>query len=346
MKLLTLAVVCFLTPLHFSFAASGYVKVEEAQVPESVKTASKSVFYFSSVAGDSTDLKLSNLKDVNNFERRMKSYENSFALTQLEFCKKNNRSICHVFTSEGDGSAFVFRDSHTVATSLHNVIEQMTAFFTELPCSSVEECRHNFNPLHSKRLLMSLASNGNADPLFDGLQMTAYPKFFSPIRYVLSHSIDGFDVAMGQWADYIEIGISKDIGVPLEPASTPPKIGDTVYIIGFPTKTDFRKDLGLNDADGESKYIATGKIVSKKQSGIDDNLGSQFQSIQEKLILYVATDVEDGFSGGPVVDRDGHVLGVFSRIYHKAETNEVGTAVRIIKHDELTKIWQDLDRSY
>jgi S1-C subfamily serine protease len=125
----------------------------------------------------------------------------------------------------------------------------------------------------------------------------------------LSHSIDGFDVALGQWADYIEIGVSKD-------------------------------------ADGESKYIATGKIVSKDQSEIGDFLNSRYQPDQEKLILYIATDIEDGFSGGPVVDRDGHVIGVISRIYNKAKPNEVATALKIIKHDELTQIWQDLDRSY
>ncbi|MBD9508009.1 trypsin-like peptidase domain-containing protein [Ensifer sp. ENS07] len=105
--------------------------------------------------------------------------------------------------------------------------------------------------------------------------------------------------------------VKVSVGLPLKPLTfrrTPTRLGEDIVSIGYP----------LADLLSDSVKITTGNVNAL--AGLKN----------DTRYIQISTPIQPGNSGGPVVDRDGFLLGVTSATFSKQAADEIGITAQNI----------------
>ncbi|MBX3018094.1 MAG: trypsin-like peptidase domain-containing protein [Bdellovibrionaceae bacterium] len=102
-------------------------------------------------------------------------------------------------------------------------------------------------------------------------------------------------------------------------AKTPAQPGEATYIAGYPRQTDSRASMGAADSDGASFRWTLGALMGNAEFNQvlkAENLPPEKYSFARAGIysLFMSNDGAEGMSGGPVLNAQGEVLGIFRGI--------------------------------
>jgi hypothetical protein len=345
-----------------SAAFVGYHQANDPALPPAVREAAKSVYEMvmaiPAVSGKAYPMAdqwvdTTNPVQVRRFQDAVaalgptESQFQSWVLAELRFCQINAQKRCHIFVESGQASTFVFREDRTPATAYHVLDSTISAFYNDATSSDPTEKRQFVS---QQNLFFDLVN-------FAGVRQSAFGRptarlnFFTSIDQVLSTGTDltGTPTPLGQLTDYIEITMPQREGAALPIAKSPPKVGETLYLIGYPTKTTDYQALGGQDADGSGESVAEEQVMDPNE--FRDKVGWSYSEIMFKV--YSATDIflrgycDKGLSGGPVVNQNGEVVGVMSAGYIIGSPGEptACSAFKIFDRSELVKLWDVWDKA-
>ncbi|HPI39810.1 MAG TPA: hypothetical protein PLJ21_03345, partial [Pseudobdellovibrionaceae bacterium] len=252
--------------LHLSHKVSafpGFYDINDPSIPKKVQEATQSVYKIISQGGD-VDFVL-NMKDSQLVESKLSQIikeDRWFEKMQVDQCFKEHNSICPVFKQVGEGSAFLLHNQVSIYTNLHNFYETLSEQIKSLKSNDrakIKSVLFNF-PLFVKMV------NQNKKPLFDLNTDTAYLNLSNPDFRLYDGKKDSMINDLGRLSDIIELNLTHKIeSSPLQISQNPIQKDETLYIIGFPSKTTTRKTLfSAPDSDGESMYISKGKPLTVK----------------------------------------------------------------------------------
>lgn len=178
--------------------------------------------------------------------------------------------------------------------------------------------------------------------IFNSNKKLIYNFIDSPVEIILPYSFD--EMFIGKTfeserfdRDYVKIKMQNPIlfsdqSIAIENKTSIPFIGkknarmstfgDQVYLLGYPACTncfreglDFKDRGGNRNSDGESLYFSQGELLDFKKTinflGKSDY--SSFETYFETdRMLFAATDSLYGMSGGPFVNNQCQVVGIFT----------------------------------
>lgn len=91
---------------------------------------------------------------------------------------------------------------------------------------------------------------------------------------------------------------------------------ESTYVGGFPRSTSSRQPLGASDSDGSQFYWTQGGLLSVQD--IEQILASEKKDPQSYAMIVrgaytviLSNDGAEGMSGGPILNKDGEILGIF-----------------------------------
>jgi S1-C subfamily serine protease len=220
----------------------------------------------------------------------------------------------------GSGSGFFVTEDGYLVTAAHVVSADKAEIRTEVLSSSkkpsaIAEGRRQLSNDFAKSTSLSLS-----DAQLDGLMnfwlawLDKYLKIDKvETRYYLgTGTVEAGDrlVSAGIRASVVHMDPTKDghdiavmkadvTGVPTLPiASVPPRYGTPAYAIGYPRQGYLQEEVPLNTS--AKLAMTSGKVTS------EDSRPGNWSALGTDAVF------TQGDSGGPVLDSDGHVIGVVS----------------------------------
>ncbi|HEY8270927.1 MAG TPA: serine protease, partial [Pseudobdellovibrionaceae bacterium] len=170
-------------------------------------------------------------------------------------------------------------------------------------------------------------------------------EFFNPSPLLLGADISMMNSALGRISDIVRVHLVDTSASPLQTSKLPSKVGDTVYLVGYPSETSNRTKVGAPDSGGNSLRISVGKIISfadwKQRTG--NNFGAQTESLLQENLVFFDADCEHGNSGGPLLNANGEVIGIMMALYQdvqKGAPYRVCGAVNTLDESKLTALWK------
>jgi hypothetical protein len=321
----------------------GFLLATDPSIPAAVSRASRLVYKITSQGGHFN--RTVSITDTNQVEAAQNDFAGSekwWQKVQLEFCQLKNFEFCPIFDQMGDGSAFMLKTGDSMYTNLHNFFEIISANGTvdKNPNSETISKRN----LH-KPLLFGL-SNQNGEPIFDSSKANnGTLEFFNPSAYLLTSPVAIMNGGIGRVSDVVKVHLSNANFPPLKIAKQQPKVGDSVYLIGYPSQTTNRTLVGAQDSDGKSLRISVGKVISFSDWKVKS--GNNFSPYDEKLLndhlIFFDSDCEHGNSGGPLVNSDGEVVGIMMALYwdeSKGQPYRLCGALNTMDEAKLEAIWK------
>jgi hypothetical protein len=267
------------------------------------------------------------------------------------YYKKKGRLEKFPLFSYGSGSAFAGLEDDQLVTARHIFdVEQMQAgAIFDLRqdienLSSIEEKRAKLKTFLEKPAhFLLFDQNGklvfSPHPLFyaiDGQDHTTVPEqsahftfFMLPELVQDSANWPEFDLKMeSKWAEGLYSPLGDDVaiielsGIELSPsqwAETPPEIGSTIYLAGFPSKTEDRKlnydekyeENIIEDSDGISFYGSIGEVFSASVAFVVEVTDRKHSMPIDEMTIFHSADGAPGTSGAAMFDKDGLVYGVY-----------------------------------
>lgn len=338
LPLLVLVVTILVTPIGTQ-AAPGFYPLTSPNIPVQVQQAADSVFEIFVL--DAQAKKVINLKtDRESFEQKisnahLNSQIKSILHYQINFCLEHNIiENCDIYTDTAQGSGFLLQDGKTLWTNFH-VVDEFVTSLAQL--------------FHRPKWIAKLTLKNQNLPIFvfdnngnlvfvaakDADRATVSIKPFKGAM-TIGLPYEEFDES----SDFVQIQLSRAIGRPLPVAESghEAKLGDKIFIIGYPTGTgpyteadsndqqltDLHARWPFPDAPGGLIRVSSGEVLPiemlltqnqptaeqiqiwKKQStlGFDMNGPDYYQMIASNA------DTIFGCSGGPILNGDGQVVGM------------------------------------
>lgn len=342
-----IASVCILF-LQFSgiaYGNPGFLPTTDKTIPESVVSASGRVYKITSQGGrlDRVIL-MSDAAQVKSAQNHFAGDDKWWQKTQLDSCTNNRLQVCPIFDQMGDGSAFTLNTPDSMYTNLHNFYEVISANYS-LDKNATSEIILKRN-LHVPLLFALTDQNGKS--VVDTSKTTIGTlEFFNSSPHLLGGDISNMNNVLGRASDVVRVHLPNTTALPLSISKTSVKQGDTVYLLGYPMATSNRSSVGAVDSDGNSLRISVGNVISfadwKLRTG--NNFGAQEESILQENMIFFDADCEHGNSGGPLVNENGEVVGIFMALYRdtqKGTPYRVCGALNTLDESKLADLWSRL----
>lgn len=326
-----------------AFAEPGFMRVDDPRVPPAVREASKSVYKIIAQAGDQGQrVVVDTVKSFNDY----RAAEDNWERVQLDTCINNSLRYCEIFENHVRGTAFTLGSGSQLYANLHiffDLVDMRVMSFAK-PNQSTASISEK---LKIRPIFMALV-DGKNNNIFDSRKRQANFDLIWPSLSVLEKGYGVVTSMYGQIVDLLTIKLDKQLPNFLMPSESviPIGFGQTVYLVGFPTKTSDRTKLGAMDSDGVSKYVSKGKIVTfsdwaKRSIYL---YTKEEQEIMETNFIYYDADSIKGSSGSPLLDENGDVIGIhlgFAGVRGRAG-DRIGIAHKIINPQSLHGLWNKL----
>ncbi len=344
---LVLLSTCFTVVTIAAFKASavpGFLKIGDNSIPQAVKEASKAVFRIYSQGGKfDQSLNMADATTVQAARELLK--DDRWELMQIEYCEKHKIQICHLFVETGQGTLFLAKNQNTGFTNLHNFFQILSKQVQER--NSVTRTEIN-DTLNLTPLFFGTTDTENQFNMFNPKTDFAQLIFFNPDVTLFDGTKEAMLKPLGRLSDVLQINFSKPHqGSFLKIADKKPKVGDKLYLIGFPIATGDRKLLGVEDSDGTSISFSAGKMIDvstwSKLTG--NSLNSITLDLFDRHMILADFDCEHGNSGGPILNEQGEVVGIMMALWKditKTPSPRICGGLNSIDRLELDSLWQSL----
>lgn len=322
--------------------ALAFFPATDKAIPPSIMNASSHVYKLTSQGGHLN--RVISVTDVDQVRLAQEQFAGDnmwWQKTQLEFCINNKLDICSIFDQLGDGSAFTINTSNSLYTNLHNFYETISANI------SLDKTKTTDNILKRNLhvpLLFALSDQNGKSVVNTSKTIIGTLEFFNPSPLLLGTNISIMNSALGRISDVVRIHLIDTSASPLRISKVPPKFGDKVYLVGYPSETTDRSKIGAIDSDGNSMRISTGNIISfadwKQRTG--NNFGVEAESLLQKNLIFFDADCEHGNSGGPLLNTDGEVIGIMMALYRDAQKGSpyrICGALNTLNETKLMELW-------
>ena len=337
MRLASIWTLCLILGHSVSAQAElGFMSPNDPRVPLNVRESAKSVLKFITTSGSKTTVATNDPRFLATLQNPAKSWDRS----QWATCVQNKESLCHVFDQQGNGTGFVFRDSSTVATNLHNVIERVTLKYSEGGPEQSHEAR--VKKLNNMGLFAALETPEQktvVNPTEAPPRLSFFPNVFKELALGFSQA----NTSAFRLSDYVEITTSKLGAVPLKPAARAPQPGEKIFLVGYPLATKDRAPFGKLDADGVHQVVSSGRVVTfaEFQAASGGQVEPEFREKFESNLIFTDLDCDHGNSGGPMLNEKGEVVAIFMAFYGELP-NRRCVGLRTQPHQALENLWSQL----
>ncbi len=301
----------------------GFWPIEHAKVPEKVRDASRFVFQVSVPVASKHQIEYSKIeatkRDLATTYQSGKISQAHYLLLlqELDRCLKNeNQDYFCTISSEDIGGGTIFSlGNQQVATALHVVAPFLRRMLEQSEVKELSESQQ-LRFLQQVRIpvvieesvgqyrRVYLTINTLTKAAFNIIKDEANTKFFHKLfSDAIILNVDGMDVGSG-----------------LKIAKSTTTTAEHLYALGFPNQTTNRHSyFNVPDADGYGLRVTIGEkrdfirffneLVEFKGIEKVAELTSDEKSYVSRM-HFVATDLNSGMSGGPLLNLNGEVVGV------------------------------------
>jgi hypothetical protein len=144
----------------------------------------------------------------------------------------------------------------------------------------------------------------------NGVAMATFRKV-DPFRVVNNFTQPNDDIA--------DIQLGRPVGTPLNVAAGGPRENETIYIIGYPQKSEDRQQYSVPDAPGGQIRISVGEVISmetaSKKQGVEPRDLTRKTKAYYRDMYVTNADGGPGLSGAPAVNARGEVIGTMTAGY-------------------------------
>ncbi len=296
------------------WAEPGFYPLTDASIPAAVQQSARAVFRikFPLVSFDPKSERgrqiLATLSDaVSSYD----PYEQSLMKPQVDSCIANPNQICTIYDR---GSAFIVEQRDTLWTALHNT----DIFIT----TSARTLNLNLDDGINEEEMSRIKEIPIPIQLFNqaGQKIFGESGDYAQVEYL--DPIFQKGIPFGQesnFMDYVMLKLSRPLRdvTPLSFNTSNVSVGSQVFLVGFPRKTEDRVSVGVPDSDGESSRASFGPVISFDEGYRRWGLSFTGQSLPMRMLsqeseLHFTADCAPGNSGGPVMDSNGRVVGLFN----------------------------------
>lgn len=316
--------VCLFVSLKL-WADPGFHLPNDPHIPSGVKASAGSVFQVRFPVAPTFEPNSSyGRKLLSNFKEEMSKNKKSdyrWLGGQIRSCIKNPSQPCTIYEN---GTAFIAQSQQTLWTALRNIDLYLLAESSELGLNLEDGINESEMTIIKGLKIPIVISEASGDT--DGVRILFGQ---NPDEYAQVDRLDSLftsrkiSVIDRPWfTDYVRLKLSRPlVGYrPLgfaESNSAELGTGETVFIAGYPIKTTDRRHFNAPDSDGHSLRISFGPIsdvdAASKRWGLDLNaLPTKLQDLIRHIELHIAGDCVRGANGGPVFDKRGRVIALFS----------------------------------
>lgn len=313
-----------LSPSHL-----GFFEPSSTLIPDSIREASKSVVLIAVPYGEKVSVKdLFKGKSVQEaitfvenlpLQQASNKADKDIFLYMLRQCSNKSNDECLIYNGDMFSSGYVVDDGSKIRTAFHEIRHLVNG-------NSLKTQNPNDSTLSIEIPVFVYDSNFNliASPNEGSLSTAKFPK-----QNLSAYNPKGVTLPND---DLAELRFNKHLAQPLKNATIAGKIGDSIFIAGYPLKTEDRKAFGLPDSPGMTLRISTGKILT-----LDDayrKMGTSPETIPEYIkqhyrngMITFDADGAPGLSGGATLNANGEVIGTYTAGYPAdgtASLNHIG----------------------
>lgn len=314
------------------YAGPGFFLPEAKDAPHEILGARSAVYRYAIFASDPTVVPETSYADELLKRKNRGNYIDLLSAHEILDCQAAKLKICEVHFA-GSGTAFVVGpDRDHLLTVNHNLNWDKASYDLSLKSGERQDLQIHVGPDQaaiSRNMFLSFVlfdSEGRIafDTRFSG--DSAYPELLgSGLMVNWTKSMLGDDAV-----DFAYIKLNRPVGeTSLELSDTPPVAGETLSTLGFPEVTGSRRVLENKlNSDGISQFYSPGAVmpndvVLKFMNGPEflKDPEAELSDLRDKAPQIFFTDGEcvSGFSGSPLINRQGKVAGLVVSKWNKAD---------------------------
>ena len=308
-----------------AIATPGFLPPTDPSLPVAVTRAAQSVFRGIVVWGDpALDLRPAQYDEaITRLQRSADTlpdaYSRQIGDLQAELvrrCKRFKLGRClSGFPHMDSGTFFFAGDSQTLVGARHVVEDAIGGVEQGNLCKMAQgKLRIRLILLDAKNRIVLESVNGKTRTRVQAIGNPSLIGSADSIPALQGLGPDFADLADDLANDFVVIHSTRKPSVrALRWATESTQVSGTLYALGFPAQTRGRELTQANNSDGLSQYVTVGRQVSvlgTETNATPAAIEAYLNAHSENAALIADVDLAEGMSGGPVVDKQGHVRGV------------------------------------